>query len=145
MTYSTLPQNYKVILWIVIAIVVVLIIYYVYRQFQAPANAAYVPGAPVPIGWSPTAVTDELANAVIGIAFSATKEQAYKDFNALNDNQMIDVYNDWNTRYAKTTSYFQTVGTLTNAVKGEWSDCIVSVGACQQDIILANLNRLMLP
>lgn len=146
--FNALPLSAKIAIYIVVGVVVLYIIYRIYKNFQAPVNAAYVPGAPVPIGWTPTTITDNLYDVIQGVfTLTSTKDDQFNIFNALNDNQMIAVYNDWQNRYANTKSYlFFTMGSLTQAVSGEQT-CYVEFGsnACPKDVLLANLHRLQLP
>jgi hypothetical protein len=137
--------------WAVFAIIIVIAAFLTFtaikivRAFKKPPNAKYVQSAPIPVGWTPTKVTDDIYNAIDGtFVMSATKDAAYKAFNDLNDNQMIAVYNDWNDRYHDNKAYYiWPYGSLTNAIKNKTG--YVSIGGTNnQDVALANLNRLQL-
>jgi hypothetical protein len=137
--------------WAVFGIIIVaaglitFVIIKIIRAVKKPANAGYIPGAPVPTGWDPTTVTDALYHAIDGTFVSSnTKDDAYKAFNDLNDNQMIDVYNDWLKRYHDEKAYYLwPYGTLTNAIKNK-TGYISITGINNQDVALENLNRLKL-
>src|ERR1700759_1340388 len=89
-------RNVKIILLTLAVLVVAFLVFQIVRSLRKPANASYIPGAPVPSGWEPTAVTDGLFENIDGTFVSSeVKDDNYKAFNDLNDNQMIDVYNDW--------------------------------------------------
>ncbi len=146
---QAIGQKYKG--WFIFAIIVVaaalltIIIIKIVRALKKPANATYVPGAPLPAGWTPTKVTDDIFHAIDGtFVDSNTKDSAYKSFNELNDNQMIEVYNDWLKRYFKEKKfYLYPYGTLTNAIKNK-TGYISITGNNNQDIALGNLGRLKL-
>lgn len=135
----------KIILVIIVAILLVVLAFKIYRALKKPVNAKYIKGGgSLPSGWTPNVITDTLFKAIEGIAtWTSTKDDAYKKFNALNDNQMIAVYNDWNDRYADKKSWFVKFGTLTEALKDE-TDYQVFGDVNQMDIMIANLDRLKL-
>lgn len=117
------------------------------RMAKRPANATYVPGAPVPIGWDPTSLTKELFDVIDGtLVSSARLSSAFSKFNELNDNQMIDVYNKWlEEKYDQEKKYFMfPYGSLTNAVKDKAGYISIGAGENEQDVMLANLKRLHL-
>ena len=148
--FSSLPQPVRLAIFFVIAVILLLIIAYVYNKFKAPANAAYVAGGgQIPSGWTPTSITDGLYNVIDGIfTTDNTKENEYALFNQLNDNQMIAVYNDWQNRYSTQKSYYLfTLGSLTQALAAETYPCTLNIGGgvCNYDIMTANLQRLKLP
>lgn len=136
----------SIVLIIIISILVIVVAVKVYRAFKKPVNAKYVQGGgALPQGWTPTVITDNLFKAIQGIfTLTNTKDDAYKAFNALNDNQMISVYNDWQNRYADKKSYwFFPMGSLTEALKDETGYVSFS-GENNADIMKANLDRLKL-
>lgn len=136
----------KIVLIIVLSILILVVAFKAYRAFKKPVNAKYVAGGgTLPSGWTPTAITDNLYNVIAGIfTFTGAKDDAYKAFNSLNDNQMIAVYNDWLKRYSDKKSYlFFPMGTLTQALKDETG--YVSIGGENNaDIMKSNLDRLKL-
>lgn len=136
----------SIVLIIIICALVLVVAVKVYRAFKKPVNAKYIEGGgALPSGWSPTAITDNLFNAIQGIfTLTGTKDDAYKAFNDLNDNQMISVYNDWGNRYADKKSYmFFPMGSLTQAIKDETGYTVFG-GVNQADLMIANLDRLKL-
>lgn len=136
----------SIVLIIIICALIIVVSVKVYRAFKKPVNAKYIQGGgALPQGWTPTAITDNLYNAIQGVfTLTGTKDDAYKAFNSLNDNQMISVYNDWQNRYADKKSYlFFPMGSLTQALKDE-TGYVTFVGENNADIMKANLERLKL-
>lgn len=143
---SVIPSKFKIIAGIVIFLMIFILVWKIYQKLRKPANAKYIEGGgAIPQGWSPDNIAKQIYDATAGITQSTdTKDEAYKRFNELNDNQMIAVYNYWNDKYSTKSSYFTKMGTLTNTVSGELG-YVAILGTNQQDVILANLKRLNLP
>ncbi len=135
----------KTVLAIFLIILIAVIALKIYHELKRPANANYVPNAPIPVGWDPTTITDTLFNVIDGaFTLNSTKDDAYAKFNALNDNEMIAVYNDWNKRYSTKTNWGSMFGSLTQAVKDETGYAAIT-GVNNMDVMIANLDRLKLP
>lgn len=130
--------------WIII-VVVILITAIVVGAMMAEGlptgTAKLLPvkdGGAIPPGWEPASLTAKLFHAIDGYSSDPEREIAFAQFNVLNDNQMIEVYNWWLLHYANETSWFQKHGTLTYAIRNEWYKDNEGVKA------LGNLERLQL-
>lgn len=139
------PRPVKIAIIIVFILLLMWAAANIYRILRKPPNAHYIKGGgDVPDTWSPTALTDSLYHMISGIDLGISDE-AMHEFNGLNDNQMISVYNDWNNRYATKSIFLGmgSYGTLTNSLNGE-SFLIGSNALREAAIMLSNLKRLQL-
>lgn len=135
----------KVVLIVVIAILISYIIYRIVRAFKKPVNATYVQGGgPIPIGWDPKIITTRLFDAIDGTMNVTDWRDALRDFNNLNDNQIIGVYNQWIKDGHDTDKkyYLFPYGSLTAAIKDKGN--ILTFMVQEKDVALANLERLHL-
>lgn len=145
-TWKEIPKAGRVV---IIVIIILLLIWFsanIYRILKRPPNAHYISGGgSIPKGWDKAAVTNDLFSGFKGIDFTGG-ENAMHDFNQLNDNQMISVYNDWNDRYSQQSIFLGmgSYGTLTNTLNKE-SFPIGSNALREAQIMTANLKRLQLP
>lgn len=138
-------KGLKVAAIIIIGLLIIFLVYKIVIKLKKPANANYVSGGgALPQGWTPDAIVEDLHHAILDVmVMTGTKDDAFKEFNELNDNQMIAVYNKWNDKYGSTTSFLTKVGTLTKAMERVWSYGNIA-GANQRDIMMNNLKRLQL-
>lgn len=101
-----------------------------------PANAMYLGNAPIPQGWSPDNISQRLFDALDGLFTSPTvKMKLLDEFNVLNDNQIIAVYNHFKNKF-----WSENQETLTQAINAEWI-----IRGSAGDVALNNLRRLQLP
>lgn len=145
MSWKEIPKPARIVLIIVVILLVLWAGANIYRLLRKPPNAHYVSaGGSLPDGWNKTQVTDDLFNAFSGVSFWG-KYNAMKQFDDLNDNQMIAVYNDWNDRYATKSIFLGmgSYGTLTNTLNGE-RFLLGSDAGMEAVIMTDNLNRLQL-
>jgi len=123
---------------IVVAIVVAIIAFLKRENKSTKFRARIVDadiGGEVPKNWSPQNITNELQAVIYAyFATSMEREDAARRFNSVNDNQRIEIYNDWAARY-----YPEDNETLTQAVKAE------IIKGQNWAIMEANLDRLNLP
>lgn len=149
-TITEIGNRYKnlarLILILVIAALITYVVFRIVRAFKKPANATYVPGGgELPSGWDPTQMTDQLFDVIDGtLVLSGTMQDVFGDFNKLNDNQMISVYNKWNQEgYDEEKKYFvYPLGSLTKAIKDKVG--YASIGVNQKTLAEINLDRLHL-
>lgn len=137
----------RIVLLLIVVILVAVIVFKIVRLAKRPSNAKYVEGAPVPIGWSPGPLTKDIFDVIDGVFVSSNKiADTYSKFNELNNNQMIDVYNEWlDRKYDQEKKYYLfPYGSLTNAVKEGPGYMSIGAGPNQKDVMLANLKRLQL-
>ncbi len=136
----------RIVLLLAIALIITLVVLKIRKALRKPANATYVPGGgPIPVGWDPTALTDELFKTIDGtLVLTGTMQDVFEKFNALNDNQMIQVYNKWlDKNYDKEKKYYMfPYGTLTNAIIDKVG--YGAFGMNQKDLAETNLKRLHL-
>ena len=146
-TWEKIPKPVRVILIIIIILFLIWFSANIYRILRRPPNAKYVSGGgTVPPDWNPKPITDDLFNVISGVfTLPETKQEAFKKFNALNDNQMIKVYNDWNDRYAQKGIILGmgSYGTLPTAIADEWNYSLMSEDN-EMEIAKGNLKRLQL-
>lgn len=101
-------------------------------------------GGEIPKGWEPDGIASGLFDAIDGVWDSSSSiNSAFRKFNALNDNQMIAVYNYWQKHYAnrESGSIFSSErhGTLTHSLADE------SFKTDEQKKALSKLRSLGLP
>ncbi len=140
-------QKLKIAFIIVLALLAALLVYKIIKALQKPANAKYIPGGgSLRDDWDPRLITEELYKVIEGISdLGITRNAAYAKFNALNDNERIDVYNYWLDKFADEKSYYLfPMGSLTVAMKDEY-DRTPASARNEYDIMIANLDRLKLP
>lgn len=137
----------KRILIFVIALLLITLAWKLYKALKKPANAKYIQGGgALPAGWDPAPLVEELRDNMEGLSTANQNDRVFAKFNALNDNQMISVYNKWNDDVFGvpiTWGLYGSWGTLTQSVNEESS--YVELGVNNRDVMLANLNRLKLP
>lgn len=146
---TDLTQRYRtairIVVILLIAILLTWVILKIVRAFKKPVNATYVPGGgTLPQGWDPKIITKKLFDAIDGTMNALDLRDALHDFNTLNDNQIIDVYNTWNKEgYADEKKYYMfSYGSFSNALKDKVN--LFTVAIPEKDVALANLERLHL-
>jgi len=136
----------KIVLIVFVLVLLTFLVLKFYRAFKKPANATYVTGGgAIPQGWDPKQLTTRIFDVIDGVLVgSGTMEDVFGDFNKLNDNQMIAVYNSWMDQgYNNVKKYFVTpLGTLTNAIKDKIGYFTIDMN--QKDLAVKNLERLHL-
>jgi len=134
-------KNKKGIFIGMIILFTVVILVLVLGDDDPPDVKAVEGGGIIPEGWTPISEAKELFEVMDGILDTGwAKSAAYGRFNALNDNQIIAVYNYWNKKYSKKRSWIgMKFGTLTEAMTDEYTDVPEYFKA------LARLQALRLP
>lgn len=138
----------RIVMILLVAILLTWIVLRFVRAFKKPANASYVEGGGVvPQGWDAQAITKKIFDVIDGVLVTVdTFQDVFGQFNALSDNQMIDVYNQWTKDgYNDVKKYFiYPLGSLTNAIKDKVGYTSFS-DINQKDLAESNLERLKLP
>ncbi|MES3019402.1 MAG: hypothetical protein V4721_16565 [Bacteroidota bacterium] len=145
--WKDIPKPIRVIILIIVILLLIWFGANIYRILRKPPNAHYISGGgEIPEGWTPTTITDDLFNVISGVfTLPKTKQLIFGQFNDLNDNQMIKVYNDWNDRYATRSIFLGmgSYGTLTTAATEEWNYSVIGADN-EAEIMKGNLKRLKL-
>jgi len=134
-------DNRREILILVIVLALIFFIYLANQGDKPPQYKIIDAGGPIPEGWHPGLMTNELYEVLSGVDTIESKTAAYARFNALNDNQIIAVYNQWTKDYYdKRTWYGTRYGTLTDM----WDSEVLEFGP-EYTKGLMRLQRLGLP
>jgi len=122
----------KKVLQFLLVVAVLIGIYKLYKYLTKPkpTNANYDPnGGQIPVGWTPTAITDGLFTAFDSAITVSGEEKAdaVQRLFDLSNNQLIAVYNDWANRYQGKSRGFLNGNypSLTETIRGEsfgWND-----------------------
>lgn len=144
-TWKETPKPVRIIILIIIILLLIWFGANVWRLLRRPPNAHYISaGGDIPASWNKVQVTDDLWKAFSGPALTG-KYDAIHEFNQLNDNQKIAVYNDWNDRYSTKSIFLGmgSYGTLTQTLSDE--KFLFGTDAYDESrIMYENLKRLQL-
>jgi len=107
---------------IFVVIVITVIIIFVLGKKPKGRKKGLLPGeigGEIPTGWYPDDISLELFDIIDGWDSWIKKDTVATKVNALNDNQIILVYNHWLDNYSQKTTWGKEFGTLTQAVRDE--------------------------
>ena len=120
-TYTPVKVNTSMVILIIIGVLALIGLgYYFYRRGKKTAEGPQVDiiegKNTIPKGWSPVPLADKVYDAMSGLAWTDTKENAWLQALQLpNDDMLKAVYNAFNTKY-----YREGDGTLTQWIRDEY-------------------------
>lgn len=138
----------KIGIFLILTVAIILVIKKVVQSIKPP-NANYIPGGgAVANNFNASNYADIMYDVISGIGtLAGTKNQAAQKLVGLTDNELVAVYNYWNTKYATEKSvpvFGSPFGTLPNAMKDEYNYPVIVYGSNYWNELLNRFNKLNL-